>query len=91
LGAGRILQNFGKNKEKSVLMSLSTYVLWHLWKEINRRIFKDCNCSPDGLLADKSRCGELNFSFVSIVTFTIYPLINAKGELLVSSKTSRPT
>jgi hypothetical protein len=35
---------------KKEITTLSVYVLWHLWKERNRRIFENKICTPEGLL-----------------------------------------
>jgi hypothetical protein len=44
------IARFRKSKTKKELTTLSVYVLWHLWKERNRRIFENKICTPEGLL-----------------------------------------
>jgi hypothetical protein len=76
-------------------------VLWHLWKERNRRIFENKICTLEGFLvqikADVANVGLaftvydfLSFLFLFSVTSlgismpcTVFPLLNAKGELLL--------
>lgn len=41
---------FIKSKEKRQQTTMAAYVVWHLWKERNRRTFEHTTCSADGLV-----------------------------------------